>query len=423
MQHARILSAAVLMAVGAARVALAQTLPSGPLELANGTVTLAAEVAATIGARDDAIPPDCPPGCGAFFNYTDYQHNALRMFRVSFSGAWRPSRRFAFLTEVRSEDMEQFRAYAMYVRVRPWTARGFDVQVGRIPPVFGAYSRRVYGADNRLIGQPLAYQYLTSLRSDAVPASADDLLFMRGRGWLASYPVVGVGSPAAAPGVPIITAYQWDVGIEASIDTQRIEAAAAITSGTLSNPRVDDDNDGRQISARLGWKPFVGLVIGGSYAHGEWLNGALRNQLSSRIAPEQRFPQEAFGFDAEYSRDYWLVRGEVIRSRWRLPALSAPFIDGPLDATAAFVETRYRFTPRLFAAARLDGLTFSRITGERLFTGVPTTWDAPVTRIEAGGGVYIQRNLIIRGVVQRNWRDGGLVHNRTFVSGQIAFWF
>jgi hypothetical protein len=420
MQRARILSAAVLVAVGATRAGMAQTLPSGPLELANGTVTIAAEVAATIGARDDAIPPDCPPGCGAFFNYTDYQHNALRMFRLSFSGAWRPSRRFAFLTEVRSEDAEQFRAYAMYVRLRPWTARGFDVQVGRIPPVFGAYSRRVYGADNRLIGQPLAYQYLTSLRPDAVPANADDLLFMRGRGWRAFYPV---GSPTAAPGVPIITAYQWDVGIEASVDTQHIEAAAAITSGTLSNPRVDDDNDGRQISARVGWKPFVGLVIGGSYAYGEWLNGALRNRLSSVIEPDQHFPQEAFGFDAEYSRDNWLVRGEVIRSRWRLPGLMAPFIDGPLDATAAFIETRYRLTPRLFAAGRLDGLTFSRIAGQRLFNGVPTTWDAPVTRVEAGGGVYLQRNLIVRAVVQRNWRDGGLVHNRTFVSGQIAFWF
>jgi hypothetical protein len=423
MQRARILSAAaVVLAVGGTRAVTAQTLPSGPLELANGTVTLAAEVAATIGARDDAAPPDCPPGCGAFFNYTDYQHNALRMFRLSFSGAWRPSRRFAFLTEVRSEDGEQFRPYALYARVRPWTTRAFDVQVGRIPPVFGAYSRRVYGADNRLIGQPLAYQYLTSLRPDAVPASADDLLIMRGRGWRASYPVVSPGSPTFAPGVPIISAYQWDVGIEASVDTQHIEAAAAVTSGTLSNPRVNDDNDGRQISARVGWKPLVGLVIGGSYAHGEWLSGALRDGLSSVIRPGQRFPQEAFGLDAEYSRDYWLVRGEFILSRWRLPALSAPFITDPLDATSAFIETRYRFTPRLFAAARLDGLTFSRITGE-LFQGVPTTWDAPVGRIEVGGGVYIQRNLIVRTVVQRNWRDGGLVHNRTFVSGQIAFWF
>jgi hypothetical protein len=413
--------AVVSVVLAGVRVASAQSLPAGPLELANGQVTLGADVAATIGTRDDLIPPACPPGCGAFFNYTDYQHNALRMFRISFSGAWRPSRRFAFLSEVRSEDGEQFRPYALYARVRPWTARAFDLQVGRIPPVFGAYSRHVYGTDNRLIGQPLAYQYLTSLRPDAIPASADDLLFMRGRGWLASYPV---GSATPAPGVPIISAYQWDVGIEASVDTPHIEAAAALTSGTLSNPRVDDDNDGRQISARVGWKPIVGLVIGGSYAHGEWLNGGLRDGLSSVITPaREHFPQEAWGLDLEYSRDYWLVRGELIRSRWRLPALSAPLIDHPLDATAGFVESRYRLTPRWFAAARLDGLTFSRITGQRFFNGTPKTWDAPVGRVELGGGLYIQRNLTARLVVQRNWRDGGRVHNKTFVSGQLAYWF
>src|SRR2546423_4921052 len=225
MWRAQILTTALAIALACARTSSAQTLPSGPLELANGQVTIGADVAATIGSRDDA----------AFFNYTDYQHNALRMFRVSCSDAWRPSRRLAFLTEIRSEDGEQFRPYALYVRVRPWAARGFDVQVGRIPPVFGAYSRHVYGADNRLIGQPLAYQYLTTLRPDAVPASADELLSQRGSGWLARYKV---GSPTPAPGVPIFSAYQWDVGVEASIDTRHIEAAAAITSGTLSNPRV-----------------------------------------------------------------------------------------------------------------------------------------------------------------------------------------
>jgi len=31
--------------------------------------------------------------------------------------------------------------------------------------------------------------------------------------------------------------------------------------------------------------------------------------------------------------------------------------------------------------------------------------------------------LTVRAVVQRNWRDGGFIHKRTFVSGQIAFWF
>src|SRR5436305_931296 len=143
---------------------LLQVLPAGPIETARGTVTITGEVTATAGSRDET----------AFFNYTDYEHNALRLFRVSLAGMWRPSRRVAFLTEVRSENTKRMIPYALYVRVRPWVNRPFDVQAGRIPPVFGTFSRRAYGSDNPLIGVPLAYQYLTALRPDALPASADD---------------------------------------------------------------------------------------------------------------------------------------------------------------------------------------------------------------------------------------------------------
>ena len=158
---------------------VAQLLPAGPIELARGTVTVSGDVTGTFGARDDT----------AFFNFTDYETNALRMFRVSLSGMWRPTGRFAFVSEIRSEDLKNVFAYALYARVRPWPNRAFDIQVGRIPPVFGAFARRSYSSDNPLIGYPLAYQYLTSIRPDAIPATADALLFMRGRGWRATYPV------------------------------------------------------------------------------------------------------------------------------------------------------------------------------------------------------------------------------------------
>jgi hypothetical protein len=388
---------------------LMQVLPAGPIETARGTVTIAGDVTATAGSRDDI----------AFFNYTDYEHNALRLFRVSLSGMWRPSRRLAFLTEVRSEDAQRMIAYALYVRVRPWAGRPFDVQAGRIPPVFGTFGRRAYGADNPLIGVPLAYQYLTSLRPDALPASADDLLAMRARGWKANYPV---GDKLPGPGVPLITAYRWDTGIEARYATDRAEAAVALTSGTLSNPRVRDDNRGRQWSGRAAWKPVAGLALGASAARGAFVTGDIVDAYEPVLGPHA-YTQDALGVDGEYSRGYWIVRGEAIRSRWTIPQINIPFITRPLEARSGYVETRYRFGPRLFAAARADRLTFSKISGLRLFAGRPTPWDAPVTRVEAGGGVYLQRNLTLRAVVQRNWRDAGRVTRRTFVSAQLSYWF
>ena len=46
---------------------------------------------------------------------------------------------------------------------------------------------------------PLGYQYLTSLRYDALPASADELLNMRGRGWLSSFSIDRAQSASLAP--------------------------------------------------------------------------------------------------------------------------------------------------------------------------------------------------------------------------------
>ena len=387
---------------------VAQLLPTGPIELARGTVTVSGDVTGTFGARDET----------AFFNYTDYENNALRMFRVSISGLWRPTDHFAFVTEIRSEDLQRLIPYALYARVRPWTNRAFDIQVGRIPPVFGAFARRSYSSDNPLIGYPLAYQYLTSIRPDAIPATADDLLFMRGRGWRATYPV---GSLQPAPGVPLISAYRWDTGVEAHGTAGIFDLSGAVTVGTLSNPRVSDDNNGRQFSGRLAATPVVGLVLGVSAAHGAFLVRSLADQFGN--GGKNNFPQDAIAADAEYSRGYWMLRGEAIWNSWHLPLIAAPYITDPLRADSAYVETRYRFTPRYFAAARADALRFSKITGVRFFSGQPTSWDAPVTRVEVGGGVYLQRNLTLRGIVQRNWRDGGRVRDKTYLSAQISYWF
>src|SRR3954468_7325356 len=100
-----------------------------------GGVTAGGEVTATFGAHDDE-DHDLKPG---YFNYTDYAHNALRMFRVSLSGMWHPANQFALLVELRSENLQHVTPYAMYARLRPWKNLPLDVQAGRIPSVFGAY--------------------------------------------------------------------------------------------------------------------------------------------------------------------------------------------------------------------------------------------------------------------------------------------
>jgi hypothetical protein len=326
MRGFRAVAAGVLW-LSALRPALAQTLPQGPAEFAGGAVTVSGNVSVSFGSHDDL----------AFFNYTDYEHNALRMVRVAVAGTWRIAPRLAVLTELRSEDGEQVVPYALYLRLRPFAHVPFDVQAGRIPPVFGAFARRSYRIDdNPLIGYPLAYQYLTSIRPDAIPGSADDLLLMRARGWRASYPV---GSRDAQPGVPLVSAYRWDTGIEGNFASDRFDAAVSVTTGTLSSPRTRDDNGRPQVAGRIGWKPVFGLVVGASASHGEFLTGALEDRYRD-VLGDRSYGQTAFGLDGEYSRDHWIVRTEWINSRWTLPRLGVPLIQQPLTATSAYVEGR-----------------------------------------------------------------------------------
>src|SRR6516164_5850189 len=92
----------------------------------------------------------------------------------------------------------------------------------------------------------------------------------------------------------------------------------------------------------------------------------------------------------------------------------------PLDALATFVEGRYKITPGLFAAARIDYLGFGSIASA--FGTTP--WDAPVTRVEAGGGYSIVRNLLLKVSYQHNSRDGGrLPAHENLVATQVVFWF
>ncbi len=383
--------------------AAAQALPSEPVSVAGGRLVMGGDVAVTTAPSD--------PG---FFNYTDYDHNTLREIRLGLTASVRANSRLAFLGELRTENFNHLSPFALYARIRPLPARRLDIQIGRIPPTFGAFTRRAYGNDNLLIGYPLAYQYLTSLRADAVPASPDELARMRGRGWLTNF---SVGNPAAERGLPLVTAFNWDTGVQVSTGWRALEFTGAVTNGSASNPRVSDDNAGKQLALRAAVTPTVGLVIGSSFAQGAFLSRRVLNAINA--GDEGQFVQRAHGIDAEYSRDHWMVRADAVLSQWQLPEFSAPQSHGRLRAAAGSVEGRYTFLPGAYAAARIERLTFNRIVTSR----GATTWDAPVSRVEVGGGYYFQRNLVGRLSYQYNRRDGGRVTRDGLVAAQLLFWF
>ena len=148
--------AAVLVSLAAASAAAAE-----PLSLLGGRLRLGGEISGTIAPEDEG-----------YFNYSDYAVSSLRLFRVDLAAEARLASFASILFDARSDNLDLPRVYALYLRLRPWESRGIDLQAGLVPPVFGAFPRRRYAYDNPLPSLPIAYQYLTDLREDAVPARA-----------------------------------------------------------------------------------------------------------------------------------------------------------------------------------------------------------------------------------------------------------
>jgi hypothetical protein len=393
----------MLGSLGLGGIAYAQHWPDEPVSFGGGRLLVAGDVSATYGSED--------PG---WFTYTDYETESLRRVRADLTIEARPSRRLSFLAEIRAETGAGVVPYAWYVRVSPLENGFLDIQAGRIPPVFGTYARQNYPQDNPLIGDPLGYQYLTSARPDAVPATADQLLAMRGHGWLVNYPV---GSPVADPGVPLVAAGRWDTGVEVRVGTPRLEGAVACTVGTLSNPLVRDDNHGKQVAGRVVWRPVPAFSIGASAAQGAFVG---REVLAARSdIPDGHYNQRTFGLDGEASWGRWLLRGELVANSWRLPPLDQPRIADPLAAVTGYLEAKIRLGPRLYVAARGDQLRFSTVRG----TAGASTWDANVSRVECGVGYTIRRGLLVKASMMNNWRDGGSVRRDRLAAVSALFWF
>ncbi len=368
-------------------------------------ISVGGEVTATYGSDD--------PG---FFNYATYAYDPLRNVRVVFDVSVRPLRPIEVLAQVRTDGLSQARMAALYLRVRPWRARDIDLQAGRVPTAFGLFGRAAYGGDSALVGRPLPYGYLLSLRRDAAPATADDLLRMRGRGWLSNFPR---GNIAPDRGLPIVNTDTWDTGVQLRLANPRLSWVGAVTVGSLGSPQLDDDNGGRALSTRLTARLHPGLVFGVSGAQGAYLSRTLDGDLAAGESTA-RLRQRAAGADVEFSAGRWLARGEVIASRWALPAFTGSTMTPVVTALAAWAEGRVRLLPGLDLGLRVERLDFGDVATP---AGIQP-WEAPVTRVETGVAFSPIRHARLKLAAQHNRRPlGGRVRQDTLFAAQVALWF
>ena len=232
---------------------------------------------------------------------------------------------------------------------------------------------------------------------------------MRGRGWLSSF---SVGDPAADRGVPLVSAFRWDTGVQVHAGQRRARArTVAVTTGTLGEPAASATTTrGRQVAGRVALQPVAGpdrRRVGRARAV---RHDATRCARPAPTGDDGAFTQTGVGrrrrvlarlLPASGSRRSSATGGcrSSARPRSTLPLRAVVDVGRrPLQAAAGPLRRGARRS--------------SRLQRDRRHRRGPRPWDAPVTRVEVGGGYSLQRNLLLKLSFQRNTRDGGRAQRR-----------
>ena len=150
-------------------------------------------------------------------------------------------------------------------RSGPGRGAQFDIQAGRVPPDIRRVQPENLPVGNILIGYPARVSVLTSLRADALPMNANELLAMRGRG---GSPIARSATrcrPTAWPLCERVPLGHWRSGCTPGRSARRRHGVGDDRHG------VESAVQGRQLGAARSpdasaRAPVAGLILGASAA-------------------------------------------------------------------------------------------------------------------------------------------------------------
>jgi hypothetical protein len=406
----RIIDWLVVAALTPPGTAAAQTAP-GPKAFFNGTLDLAY-------AFDNKGAPEVNR---LIRGDTPFDNVRLRLFAdVTLGSRWAVFNQI-LIDPASQLGLETFlRSYLRFDVFKKQKA-DLSLQAGVVPTPFGSYSPRAYSEKNPLISDPLMYHYFSSLRSNQLPRDNADLLRHRGQGQAAEFSgFAGGGSPVKFNGLPMIYDPCWDTGLQAQGSFGRFEYVVGVAQGTLSTPRIKggDNNDGKQVSARVAFVPRPGIVLGASVARGPYLDSALEVSLPPGTDVDE-FAQQIYGFDLEVGVGHLAVFAELASNRWEHPNID----DGhggaqDLENVGGYVEARYTLRPGLYAAFRYDRIDFGEID-DGTGTGQTASWDYDVQLWEYGVGYYLTDRIIAK-LVRQDYKTSSEPKSEHFWAVQVS---
>jgi hypothetical protein len=302
-----------------------------------------------------------------------------------------------FLVDLYSSEGESPRIFGLYGQVQPDPRIG--VRAGLIPMVVGSWQDRAYPSRQPLIGEPVPFQYLLSLRIDSIPRTTDELVDHRARGGGA----FGLAVPGKEMHVTVAYEQCWDTGVAVFGTSGRLGYQVAAMEGTPGSPvtrmrlpsrgQPRDDRKGASIEGRLTYRLTDAVRIGVSAARGSYLRASVQSVLPAGASIED-YRQELAGADLRIRKGRVEAHGDYLFSRYR-----SPFVPEALDAHGYSGEASLELTPGLRAAVRFSGLAFSDVRDSR---GRTVAWEAPVARLEAGAvWRFYEDHVAVKAAYQR----------------------
>jgi hypothetical protein len=304
-----------------------------------------------------------------------------------------PTDRLTVFTQLVLRDATPLYVDGAYALFTPWPSRDLHLMAGKIPWPIGTWAPRTYSNKNPLVGTPLMYQYHTSLLWYDVPANADQILAMAGRGQYG----VGYAFPGGR-GMAIVDDSYWDVGAVVTGSARPFEFAGGAVAGTPGWGSTSlEENDGKTVLGRIGLAPAPLLRIGFSAAYGPYLHEKLNPRLPTGKTGND-YHQVLLMGDLALEYGHASLIAEAFSNTWETPTV------GDLDARGGYVEAKLTLAPGLYAAGRGDALRFGDLTDSG---GASRSWDRDLDRLEAGLGYRLDRGTLVKLVWQR---DAWLAH-------------
>ncbi len=236
--------------------------------------------------------------------------------------------------------------YLKRLGVRYSPSDAFVLEAGRVPQLLGTFSSRRLSFRNPLIGAPDGYaaSYPLGARVDGVAGMLD-------------YRVGMVSLPVTHEGY------------------------------------VPPPSEGWRPTAGLGITPAVGLRFGMSATVGPYLNQALSASLLAGKSWRD-YAQRVVAADAQVSRGYFEGFAEVARGSYDVPGKPAN------AGWSGYVESKYTFTPRLFAALRVERNDYPFIAP--LGTAQWISARSAFTDVEAGAGFRVTASSLFKATVRKD---------------------